>query len=259
MITLEKFMIILDEFSYAKNILNNGLSSFMSGKDIRLLIMYFRNIGVEESELYNKINNWLSEHEENYNEILYQEFLLRIIKTSRKNKIKKFNNIIITENEFNIIRNIKNYRLEKILFTMLVLSKYYFITGKRFDEEKTNYYTLKITPYHILKFSKTNEKNKEWVFSQLLEKNIIDTTFGNDGAYYIININKNDNSDSKIIIEDLNNFINYYKPYCEICGIEIEKRNNRHSMCSNCWKEHREEKQKEYDKKSYTKKKNSSI
>ena len=238
-------MIILDEFSYAKNIFNNGLSSFMSGRDIRLLIMYFRNIGIEESEIYNKINNWLLEHQEDYNEILYQEFLLRIIKTSRRSKIKKFNNITITENEFNIIREIKNYRLEKIVFIMLVLSKYYFITGKRFDEEKTDNYTLKTTPYHILKFSKTNEKNKEWVFNQLLEKNIIDTTFGKDGAYYIININKNDNSEPKIIVEDLNNFINYYKPYCEVCGIEIEKRNNRHSMCSNCWKEKRRKEENE--------------
>ena len=235
MITSEKFMIILDEFSYAKNLLNNNLSSFMSGKDIRLLIMYFRNIGIEESEIYNKINNWLSDHQENYNEILYQEFLLRIIKTSRRSKIKKFNNIIITENEFSIIRGIKNYRLEKIVFTMLVLSKYYFITGKRFDEEKTDNYTLKTTPYHILKFAKTNEKNKEWIFSQLLEKNIIDTTFGKDGAYYIININKNDNSDPKIIIEDLNNFINYYKSYCEVCGIEIENKNNKQLMCVDCW------------------------
>ena len=239
-------MIILDEFSYAKNIFNNTLSSFMSGRDIRLLIMYFRNIGIEESGLYSKINNWLCEHQENYNEILYQEFLLSIIKTSRKNRIKKFDNIIITENEFSIIRSIKNYRLEKILFTMLVLSKYYFITGRFFDKENTNNYTLKMTPYHILKFSKTNEKSKELLFNQLLEKNIIDTNFGKDGAYFIININKNDNSDSKIIIEDLNNFINYYKPYCEICGIEIEKRNNRHTMCSDCW--NKKEKERLYKK-----------
>jgi len=231
-------MIILDEFSYAKNMFNNCLSSFMNGKDIRLLIMYFRNIGVEESEIYNKINNWLLERQENYNEILYQEFLLNIIKTSKKSKIKKFQNIVVTENEFNIIRNIKNYRLEKILFIMLVLSKYYFIIGKNFDENNTNYYTLKTTPYHILKFAKTNEKNKEWIFNQLLEKNIINTNFGNDGAYYIVNINKNDNSDPKIIIENFNNFIDYYKPYCEICGIEIEKRNNRHTMCDDCWKKH---------------------
>jgi len=30
-------------------------------------------------------------------------------------------------------------------------------------------------------------------------------------------------------------FINYYKPHCESCGIEIEKRNNRHTMCVDCW------------------------
>ena len=247
-------MIILDEFSYAKNIFNNGLSSFISGRDIRLLIMYFRNIGIEESELYNEINNWLLEHQEDYNEILHQEFLLRIIKTSRKSKIKKFNNIIITENEFNIIREIKNYRLEKIAFIMLVLSKYYFITGKRFDEEKTDNYTLKTTPYHILKFSKANEKNKEWIFNQLLEKNIIDTAFGKDGAYYIININKNDSSDPQIIIEDLNNFINYYKPYCEVCGIEIEKTGKNKKMCESCYKEKRKKEINENAKRYYNKK-----
>ena len=248
-------MIILDEFSYAKNIFNNGLSSFMNGKDIRLLIMYFRNIGVEESEIYNKINNWLLERQENYNEILYQEFLLNIIKTSKKSKIKKFQNIVVTENEFNIIRNIKNYRLEKILFIMLVLSKYYFIIGKNFDENNTNYYTLKTTPYHILKFAKTNEKNKEWIFNQLLEKNIINTNFGNDGAYYIVNINKNDNSDPKIIIENFNNFIDYYKPYCEICGIEIEKTGKNKKMCEKCFKEKRKKEINENAKKYYSNKK----
>lgn len=234
-------MIILDEYSYAKNLLKNGLTSFMSGRDIRILTIYYRHIGIEENDLYSVLVDFLKEKEEDFIELSYQEFLLSIIKTSKKSKIKKFDSIIFTENEFNKIRSLKDYRLEKIIFTMLFLSKYYFQTGKYFDEENTDNYTLTVTPYHILKFAKVSPKTSEWLFDDLRNKGILDACHIKKGGKYILDFCKNDDSDPKIIIEDINNFIDYYKPYCEVCGKEIEKRNNKHFLCDNCWRERKKE------------------
>ena len=33
----------------------------------------------------------------------------------------------------------------------------------------------------------------------------------------------------------------FYKPYCEICGIDIEKTGKNHKMCDKCCKEREKE------------------
>ena len=248
-------LIILDEYSYAKKLSQNGLSSFMSGRDIRILIKYFRLQGIEEGDLYDEIVKYLNKYEKDFDELSHQKFLLDIIKTSKNSILKKFDSVIITENEFNKIRSLKNYRLEKILFTMLFLSKFYFQTGKNYSKEIKNKYTLKMTPYQILNFAKIDPRIREFLFYELFEKGVVDSDFGKDDAYYILDFYKNDDSPPKLIIESIVDFADYYKPCCEICGVEIEKTGRNHRMCDDCWNKQKKELWKKNSRKYYEKKK----
>jgi len=228
--------IVFDEFKYAETIIKKGLTRFMSGKDIRILIKYFRHIGIEEDLLYKKIVEFLNKFEPDFVEAIYQEFIYKLIRTSRGSELRFFQSVPFRKNEFNKIRKLNNYRLEKLLFTMLVLAKYFFITKQNKEEynEKYNNYSLTIKESSLLRMAKISKRKNENLIYLLIENKFI---FRTDNGNFILFFEKDDDSEVLFYIEDINKIYEYYKPHCEICGIEIEKRNNRHSMCSDCWKE----------------------
>lgn len=232
---------ILDEFVYAEKLLKSGLTRFMSGKDIRILIKYYRHVGIEEDKLYEKIVDYLKRIYNDYPEPIYQNFINKIIVTSKKYNLRISEPVPFRKNELEKIRTLKNYRLEKLLFTMLILSKHDYITKSKINENKNKYnnYTLNLKDSTVLRLAKISKKKDEDLFYELILSGLMKHVRGGD--FDVILFDRDDDSEILFYIEDINNVWSYYKPYCEVCGIEIEKRNNRHSMCSECWKEHRKE------------------
>lgn len=227
--------IIFDELKYAEVILKKGLTRFMSGKDIRILIKYFRYIGVEENLLYKKTVDFLKKVEPDFVESIYQEFIYKLIKTSEGSNMRISQPVPFRKNEFNKIRKLNNYRLEKLLFTMLILGKYFSITNpnKNEDEKKYNNYSLKIKESSLFRMAKISKRKTENLIYELIKKDFIFRN--NAGGNFILFFEKNDDSEILFQVEDMNKIYEYYKPHCESCGIEIEKRNNRHSLCNDCW------------------------
>ncbi len=240
---------ILDEFVYAEKLLKSGLTRFMSGKDIRILIKYYRHIGVEEDKLYEKIVNYLKKIYSDYPEPIYQNFINRIIITSKKYNLIISEPVPFRKNELEKIRTLKNYRLEKLLFTILILSKYDFIMKSKNEDYKNDYnnYTLNLKDSTVLRFAKISKKKDEDLFHELILSGLMKHVRG--GGFDVILFDRDDTSDILFYVEDINNIWSYYKPYCEICGIEIEKRNNRHSLCNECYKINYKKSQLEYIRK----------
>jgi len=228
---------ILDELSYAKKLLKSGLTRFMSGKDIRILIKYYRYIGIAEDEIYQKIVDYLKKTYDDYPEPIYQNFLNKIINTSKKYILKISEPIPLRKNELDKIRTLKNYKLEKLLFTMLILGKNDYIQKSKNEEYKNDYnnYTLNLKDSTVLRLAKISRKKDEDLFYELILSGLIKHV--NNGGFDVILFDRDDESDILFYVEDINNIWSYYKPYCEICGIEIEKTGRNHKMCNDCWKE----------------------
>lgn len=232
---------ILDELSYAKKLLKSGLTRFMSGKDIRILIKYYRYIGIDEDNLYEEIVKYLNKFYDDYPEPIYQNFLNTIIRTSKKYNLIISEPIPFRKNELEKIRTLKNYKLERLLFTMLILGKYDFITKNKIDEY--NNYTLNLKDSTVLRLAKISKKKDEDLFRELILSGLVQHK--DRGDFDVLLFDRDDDSDILFYVEDINNIWTYYKPYCEVCGVEIEKRNNRHSMCDDCWKKRKKEHTKE--------------
>lgn len=249
-------VIVLDELTRAKKILESGLSKFMSGKEIRILINYFRYIGVEEESLYGEVIKFLNEKQKDFVEAIHQEFIYKLIKNSKKYPLKIPVDVSITQNEINRIKTIKNYRLEKLLFTCLVLAKYQHLTNINKDNtlEKNDYYNLYIKKTMILVFAKISKKPGENLFYDLKNLGFIKSNPRSLDGSVILFFNKDDSSDSVVLVNDINNIWSFYPPYCEICGNEIKKTGKNHKMCDECWIQHRLEYKRNYEKNRYHKK-----
>ena len=130
---------------------------------------------------------------------------------------------------------------------MLILGKHDFITKNKIDEY--NNYTLNLKDSTVLRFAKISKKKDEDLFYELILSGLIQHK--DRGNFDVLLFDRDDNSDTLFYVEDINNIWTYYKPYCEVCGIEIEKRNNRHSLCNECWNKKRKKEINENAKRYY--------
>ena len=235
--------IILDELKYAKRLLEHGSSNYMSMRDLCILARYFKYIGKNTGQIRKSLEDYCFAHDSSFNLVIFDWKIIGAIKSSKQNYLRIPSEIYITAKEIEIIKSIKNYKLEKILFVMLVLSKNMWYNSTRVKEiKKTNYnfYTnAKFT--EILKLAKVNVSKKERneILHYLNSTELISAT--HIGTYKINFVDRAED-DIFIIVTDIENLLNYYQPYCCKCGKQLTNKSRKHDMCKECYDEYRKEK-----------------
>jgi hypothetical protein len=251
---------IFDDIDYAEKLLKNGFVTFMSMRDLRVLAKYYRYQGHDESQLILDLQEFCKKFNPQYNEILAEEKIERAIAYSKSGSIKLPIIIEVTKAELDRIKQVNNYKYEKILFCMLFIAKYnrkiketndpeenfngkYYVNGKFApclamakvyatkvvqDEIKAD---LKVLGY----FNATNNAPKRKYKNE-------------DGGFELFYLDREWNEeDVAVRIEDLNNVISSYPIYCEICGKELKNKARYHAKCNDCY--HRELKDRENERK----------
>jgi hypothetical protein len=236
-------MIIFCEKKHAEYMLENGFHNFMSSQDLSILARYLKYIGKNKPQIRIDLIEFCTKYNPEFNEVIYDKKIRWVINTCDKYKLRIAMDIMITENEWNIINDVKNYKYEKILFVMLAIAKYFKYNRIRIHQDKVKvndnfYVNAKFTD--ILKQAKVNvsklERNQ--IMFELNKTGLIEATL--NGAYKINFINEN--SGSAILINDVDNIINYFPIHCIQCGVRMDKKSYKHDMCSDCYKEYRLEK-----------------
>lgn len=225
---------IFDELKYAEELIKNGFTKFMFA-EITILAKYFRHMGLDESDIAENIFVLCEKHIGGFNRLSYEERIYSIIARTQKSELRLPKPIPITINEINKIRELKNYRHEKIIFTLLVLAKYYKITNPSKTvntENKKYYYTIKFSS--LLRAAHTSQKKDENIRHILYKGGyIVDTNILHN--YLITFADMDDQSEPYVVVEDMENIIHYYPPYCGSCGKPIAKISNRQTICDDCW------------------------
>lgn len=116
-------MIIFDEEKYCVELLNNKSKVEQVTKgDILRLARYFEKVGMEvQPELKRYILNKVRD----YNEVIYDEYIIEAIKSLRYKQLRTCNDIHITKKEVERLNTITDVKMRKFLFMMLALAKYY--------------------------------------------------------------------------------------------------------------------------------------
>lgn len=247
-------MRIFDELKEAEWMLENGFRNGFNSFSIGIVAKYYRYIGLEENEIKNKTFEFCKNFTPSYNSILDDPVIISQLKKSKKHTLRIPIDITITENELKIIKDLHNYRYEKFLFTMLVLAKYEKFTNVSNKEILSKEYYVGQNPTTIYRLSHTSKKKNEDIKHILHKKDLIaecsDLMKYDDNIRFLLKFtDTNDISKDVITITNINDIIQFYPPYCEICGKDIEKNSNSHRLCKDCYSENKKISKRNYMRK----------
>jgi len=230
-------MIIFDELAYAKDLLEHGPKKFMATRDMLILAKYFRHIKEMGSEQIEKsLIDFCYQYEPEFNEIRQMSKIDYAVRQSDKSLLRIPTDIPITRNELEKIRTLKNYRYEKILFTMLVLGKHYKLTNTRMNKSLSKQYFINNKDSEIYRLAHTSKKKDENIFHFLYKNGFIDNNLRYN-SYFLTFTDMDDDSEIVLFVNNMNKIIEFYKATCVNCGIEIERTGRSQKMCANCWKD----------------------
>lgn len=233
-----KCLIIVDEKTYAENLLKNGFSKFMSYRDLLILAKYYRWTGLEYKEIEIKLEDFCLRYNPLYNKVKNRWRIVKAVNGAKKNNLRLPFSIVITENEIKRILSIKNRKYERVLFAILVLAKYYkFSIGKNKENqkpEKIGYY-LSFDFEDIALAAKVNFTQKKMIecFHKLYLAGYYKLT-----KYGSMMIDYADDSSTPMIeVTDINDISSFLPYLCTECGKIITRTGNRKIMCDECYAE----------------------
>jgi len=244
--------IIFNELEYAENLLEKGFKDFINWEDLSILSRYFRYKGQKRAEIKKSIVEFYKEFSY-YNEHTgVGEKIDNAIKKSEKSPLRISESVTITENEVQRIRELKNYKLEKICFVMLVLSR----ANKIAYSSSSSRYYLSMNFSEVLEManvqaSKDERRELKYIFSngsmvRAPEVNRM-APFNSREMHEMIFIEEN--SGSGIIVTDLNDILSFYPQACIQCGNDMGIGwNRKREICEECYKNEIKERDRERKK-----------
>jgi hypothetical protein len=230
--------LIFDEYTYAVNLLKNGFQDYLRGTQLLVLAKYFFYLGQSKKVVRENILNFTLTYDPYFNDVLNGHRIDKAIKNATKKSLRFSQDVLVTENEIEKIKSLKNNKIERILFVLLVIARK---SNMDRNAEKENYYVnskfstiLSLSRVYLKKDEREDVRNNlnNSGILEIQEPNDISTRTGIDG-YQLFYADKN--SGSCILVTDLNDIVSFYPQFCERCGKIIERKSNRQKLCPDCW------------------------
>ena len=234
--------IIMNEFKYAENLLSKShLCADDLGKKpsatLNLLARYYREIGKSDNEIKKCLETFLSNClGENFQVSKWIESISYQVKRSKKYSLKRVGKVCITQNEIDIIQQVKSKPQQKLLFTLLTVAKYY----NAVSERNNNWTNLEMKQLFKLANVQLTTQKQALMIHELYKNDfvILSKKVGkpNIAVQFI-----DDNSESVLEITRLKDLGKEYLYYygenyvrCERCGDLMKKVTNNNKYCKNC-------------------------
>ena len=228
-------MIIFDEKKYAEKILEEGFSRFMSLKDLIILSKYYSYLNNSSIQIKKNLIGFCKKYNPEFNNIIWDWKIDKAISSGKKYGLRFEQKVNISKKEIEFIKTLKNYKLEKILFVMIVVAKFF----RRNKNEL--YINANIGDIFNLAKIRADRTEKNQMIYKLNTAGYIKATLVGSFKIELDNIdNKNDNDDY-IVVDDFDNIVSFYPVTCISCGIAIINKSKRHDFCDNCYKDFRKE------------------
>ena len=176
-----------------------------------------------------------------YNESIVGAKLDNAIKKSEKYTLRVSSSATITKSEIEKIRSLKNYKLEKICFVMLVISRSNRIA---FNSQSPRYYLNKNfseilleAKVHASKTERDKIKHELFKLGMICAPNPNKMAEHNrHGEMFELLFIDEDSLDA-IIVNNLYDIISFYKQKCVECGKEMSPQTKRlKEICNECYK-----------------------
>jgi len=245
-------LIVFDEKKYAENLLLNGYKNikYICFDNI-ILVKYWKYLGLQEDEIKIKLKDFMIGFQELYSIDTSNSKIDNAIKIGMQYDLSTDIDVQINNKEIELINKLETIELRKMMFILLLVWKF---RGKPKRFKLNNIDLLRLSEVKVnnnVFWDYINEITKSQMLSMIAYQN---------KDYYTINfdLESEDNIDNKVVfcINNFNNPIYYYMSLiepekyktCEECRVVIKVISNNHKYCPICWKEHRKEQQKKWDR-----------
>ena len=235
--------IIFNEEEYAKEIIKNGIQlTSKKHYDLQVVATYLRENGKNDKEIEKELHRIAKMSFSDYNWVKLYKSIDTKVQRSKKNKIRKNPEIIVTQAELDTILGEENLKVRNLMFVCLVLAKYYM------SNNCTDKYYVKYNDVDIFNLCDVFVKKSERLelMHYLDKKGYITPTISMSFEIHYVK------EDSKVILKfkpDVD-MIYYFEQYlgglfinCENCGKLAKKTNNKIKYCKKCSKIKKEEAQ----------------
>ena len=234
---------VLNEIGEVEKILENGFfSDSINSYDLHLLAKYFFGLGLDNAEIKEKLISFCKKEDQYFSPVIYRKLIKKAISDARKFSLRDGNvDVIITQKEIDIIKKL-DLNLSKILFVMLVLAKFDKQNPTKIKKKESKEYYCNYSYEEIFRIAKISINPDEIdLIKYTLDGDlgyVSATTMGEENWKILIVDN---DSETCLTVNDLQNIISFFPYFCSKCGNKIENISKHHSMCRKCYQEYRKE------------------
>ncbi len=227
-------MVIFDELEHAEYVIENGYRSpgYVNFDNI-VMVKYWLYKGVGESQIRKMLYEKMIDYDQVFNRNLLEYKINKAIKIGKRFELRTNIVVEITDKEIEQIDSLKDMRLQKMLFILLVVWKARDMP-KRFMISNTD--LMKLSGVKV-------QSDIFWDYiHQIKLSGLLSMEVYKNKSYYVLHF---DGGGKQVIkIEKFRNLMYHYfsvaepEKYmkCEICGVMIKNITNR-KYCKKCWQE----------------------
>ena len=234
--------IIMNEYTYAENLLNKqDLKACDLGdkpsSTLNLLARYYREIGKNDDEIKELLSDFLNRClKDKYKESKWIDSIFYQVTKSKKYNLKKVDNVIVTKSEMEIIQSVKGKSRQKVLFTLLILAKYY----NAVSDKNKNWTNLEYKKIFKLANVQLSIQNQALLINDLYNCGFVNVSKNVGKPNIQVNFVDNE-SDGVLTITRLKDLGKEYLMFCgedyircQKCGTLVKNYKNTNKYCKTC-------------------------
>lgn len=234
--------IIMNEYTYAENLLNKqDLKACDLGdkpsSTLNLLARYYREIGKNDDEIKELLSDFLNRClKDKYKESKWIDSIFYQVVKSKKYNLKKVDNVIVTKSEMEIIQSVKGKSRQKVLFTLLILAKYY----NTVSDKNKNWTNLEYKKIFKLANVQLSIQNQALLINDLYNCGFVNVSKNVGKPNIQVNFVDNE-SDGVLTITRLKDLGKEYLMFCgedyircQKCGTLVKNYKNINKYCKTC-------------------------
>ena len=234
--------IIMNEYTYAENLLNKqDLKACDLGdkpsSTLNLLARYYREIGKNDDEIKELLSDFLNRClKDKYKESKWIDSIFYQVVKSKKYNLKKVDNVIVTKSEMEIIQSVKGKSRQKVLFTLLILAKYY----NAVSDKNKNWTNLEYKKIFKLANVQLSIQNQALLINDLYNCGFVNVSKNVGKPNIQVNFVDNE-SDTVLTITRLKDLGKEYLMFCgedyircQKCGTLVKNYRNTNTYCKTC-------------------------
>lgn len=232
----------MNEYTYAENLLNKqDLKACDLGdkpsSTLNLLARYYREIGKNDDEIKELLSDFLNRClKDKYKESKWIDSIFYQVVKSKKYTLKKVDNVIVTKSEIEIIQSVKGKSRQKVLFTLLILAKYY----NAVSDKNKNWTNLEYKKIFKLANVQLSIQNQALLINDLYNCGFVNASKNVGKPNIQVNFVDNE-SDGTLTITRLKDLGKEYLMFCgedyircQKCGTLVKNYKNTNKYCKTC-------------------------